>query len=105
MSPMLRACARCGTIGPDDGNNNCPKHRRPKNAHWSKNRDRGKQAAFRKAVLARDNHTCQCGHHDPTGRTLRACHLIALADGGSYDPANGVTRCEGCDRDTDPHAR
>lgn len=73
---------------------------------WSPGRDRSAQRRFRIAVLKRDDYTCvDCGHHDPTGRSLRAAHLRPLHEGGGYDLSEGVTRCQKCDRATDPHAR
>lgn len=52
---------------------------------------------FRQAVLTRDRHTCQaCGHHDPTGRTLEADHIINVAAGGPTHPDNGQTLCAPC---------
>ena len=82
-----------------------PKPRHP-NGSWSPNRDRGRQAKARTQALERDGYTCtECGHHDPTGNSLRACHLKPLRHGGSYELANIATRCTRCDRDTDPYAR
>lgn len=84
----------------------CPQHGRDPKAHRSPSRDRAAQARFRRAVLTRDNYTCQrCGKHDPTGKTLRACHIRPLAAKGSNAPSNGVTHCEACDKQTDPYAR
>lgn len=52
---------------------------------------------FRQAVLARDSYTCQrCGHHDPTGRTLEADHIVNVAAGGATHPDNGQTLCVPC---------
>jgi 5-methylcytosine-specific restriction protein A len=57
-------------------------------------------------VLSRDAFTCQrCGLYDRSGKQLRACHIVPVAAGGSYDPSNGITRCKPCDKATDPHAR
>ncbi len=101
---MPRHSAVCTHIG-------CP-HLRPCPIHggghtgWSSGRDRGAQAAFRVAVLERDRYTCRgCGLTDPTGKQLRAAHLVPLAEGGGYDPSEGVTRCQECDRRTDRYAR
>lgn len=53
--------------------------------------------AFRRAVLERDDYTCQrCGHHDPTGRTVQADHIENVANGGATDPDNGQTLCVPC---------
>jgi 5-methylcytosine-specific restriction endonuclease McrA len=80
----------------------CPIHARPGNAPWSPGRDRVAQARFRRAVLARDHHACRnCG----ATRDLRACHILPLEAGGTYEPGNGITRCATCDRATDPRAR
>lgn len=95
----LKSCVKCGKVG-------CSRHQRKANAPWSPNRDVAAQMRFRRAVLPRDNFTCQdCGHRDPTGRTLRACHIVPLRSGGGYDPSNGRTRCKACDKATDPYAR
>ncbi|MBM4482255.1 HNH endonuclease [Rhodococcus hoagii] len=53
--------------------------------------------AFRRTVLNRDNHTCQhCGHHDPTGTTVQADHIVNHAQGGTDHPDNGQTLCLPC---------
>lgn len=52
---------------------------------------------FRRAVLKRDDYTCQrCGHHDPTGTTLHANHIINTKRGGTNDLDNGETLCIPC---------
>lgn len=86
----------------------CPTHAGPTSGKPWGTHDRAAQAAFRKAVLMRDGYRCMemgCEHYDPTGRTLRACHITPRAQGGSDDLSNGRTRCETCDRKTDPYAR
>lgn len=54
--------------------------------------------AWRRTVLTRDHHTCRhCGHHDPTGRTLQADHIVNVKRGGAeYDPNNGQALCTRC---------
>lgn len=104
---MRRACIICST--PAEHGNRCAVHAvaTPANPTGGRTpRDRTLQARFRRNILKRDEYTCQrCGHHDATGRTLRACHIVPHIEGGGYGPANGVTRCLMCDRDTDPYAR
>lgn len=79
----------------------CPKHSRPKNASWSKDRDPKAQRFFRHNVLTRDNYTCtRCGHHDPTGRDLQAHHIKP-----GYEMNAGTTLCTTCHRAVDAHAR
>ncbi|OLL21238.1 MULTISPECIES: HNH endonuclease [unclassified Rhodococcus (in: high G+C Gram-positive bacteria)] len=53
---------------------------------------------FRRQVLRRDGYQCvQCGHHDPTGRTIQADHITNVASGGvEHDPGNGQTLCNTC---------
>lgn len=85
MAGRHKVCANphCAELAP------CPKHSRPKNAPWSKDRDRQQQHRFRLSVLNRDNWTCtRCGHHDTTGKSLVAHHV---RDG--YEQNAGVTRC------------
>jgi 5-methylcytosine-specific restriction endonuclease McrA len=72
-------------------------HERPKNAPWSKDRDRAQQHNERKATLQRDDYRCtRCGHHDPTGRQLDAHHV---------SPHHAVTLCNPCHVAIDPSAR
>lgn len=102
MTPLARPCPHvdCPNLKP------CPTHPdRPRNAHWSKDRDRAAQARFRKAVLARDGNQCtRCGHYDPTGKSLIAHH-----DTPGYDPSCGRTLCNrnanDCHGAIDAHAR
>ncbi|WP_372462856.1 HNH endonuclease [Rhodococcus rhodochrous] len=52
---------------------------------------------FRTAVLRRDRYRCtQCGHTDPTGRTLIADHILNVRRGGTDHPDNGRTLCRPC---------
>lgn len=104
-----RACMTCGrSFTPRSSRQRrCPAHQGT-GTGYSHNRDSAAQARFRKAVLARDGHRCtyiEAGHRCTATTDLRACHLQPLAEGGSYDPANGTTRCGRHDRATDPRAR
>jgi 5-methylcytosine-specific restriction endonuclease McrA len=73
---------------------------------WSPNRDRAEQARLRRRALGRDRYRCvDCGHHDPSGKALRCCHLEPLSEGGSHTLDNVVIRCCDCDRRSDPYAR
>jgi predicted restriction endonuclease len=95
---MKRACPRCGK--PTTGRY-CPAHN-GNHTGWSPNRDRARQAAFRTALIAREDGRCQiCG----TTQDLRACHIIPLSRGGTYDPTNGRLLCKTHDKATDPYAR
>jgi len=100
---MLHTCSVCGKIGPE---RQCDEHRAT-GGHWSPNRDSNLQAAFRKAVLARDHNRCtNCG----ATTKLIAHHTIPLRnfaknDPCAYDPKHGITVCESCDLLIDPHAR
>src|SRR5690349_3001939 len=52
--------------------------------------------AVRAVVLARDSHTCRaCGETCSQGEA-DVHHLIPRAGGGSDDPANLITLCDGC---------
>ena len=52
---------------------------------------------LRKAVLERDNFTCQkCKLEDKTGRLLEAHHIIPLAFGGKEELENLITFCLDC---------
>ena len=52
------------------------------------------QQAFRWAVLAKDNYTCQeCGKF---GGRQEAHHIVALSKGGSNESVNGITMCRNC---------
>jgi predicted restriction endonuclease len=99
----LFACSRCGKTSDQK---QCPKHRRPKSAHWSTNRNRSKQHAFRQAVLANAGHRCQyvegtarCPVHGDTN--LQAHHL----EPGNDDPTKGLALCRAHHRTVDRHAR
>jgi 5-methylcytosine-specific restriction endonuclease McrA len=59
---------------------------------WSRGRDK-----LRKRRLAFDHYTCQaCGHHDPTGKSLRLDELVPLALGGTETWDNSGTLCWVC---------
>lgn len=76
----------------------CPVHSRPKNAPWSKDRNRGAQQRFRDAVLARDGHRCsRCGRSD--------IPLVAHHVKPGYAVDVGVTLCQDCHKLVDDKAR
>lgn len=105
-------CRKCGRVSDQT---HCPKHRKKPDGRssWSKERDRGLQARFRREVLARDGHQCtyvEDGIRCVATFDLRACHVrplrdFAPGDKAAYDPANGRTLCGPHDRLTDPYAR
>ena len=67
-----------------------------RNTSWSGQR-RSFPTATRQAILHRDGYRCvDCGHHDPTGQTLRADHITPHAEGGTDHITNGATRCDDC---------
>lgn len=91
---------------------------KPEGGTWSKGRDRTAQARFRRGLMARAGGRCEWVHSvdDPDGGTrwvvrcdvttdLRACHVVPLRDGGSYELSNGVLLCKTHDKATDRHAR
>lgn len=100
----LYSCKVCGR--PSRSRYGCPAHRRPpaRNGSWSRNRDRSAQRRFRRQLIERDGEKCSTPGC-PVTVGLRACHIVPLSEGGSYDPSNGVLRCRAHDRETDPHAR
>jgi hypothetical protein len=68
------------------------------------------QQAFRTALIARAGGRCEevdaeTGQRCTETRDLRACHLVPLAEGGTYELSNGRLRCARHDRATDPKAR
>lgn len=89
----LKVCSRpgCHELAP------CPRHARPANAPWSRDRDRNAQRAFRQAILARDSYACtRCGSSD---------QLVAHHVRPGYDPDAGIALCARCHRAIDGHAR
>lgn len=76
----------------------CEQHPgRPKNAHWSPDRDSTAQARFRAQVLARDGHKCtRCGS---------TWKLVAHHDKPGYTPDCGRTLCGRCHGIVDKNAR
>lgn len=65
---------------------------------------------MREALLRRAGHQCEeidsaTGQRCTETQDLRACHLIPLADSGSYDLSNGRLRCARHDKETDRYAR
>lgn len=82
---MKRACVDCGQpfTPAKRGQARCPAHQAAHAQARYERRPRGNRPDVRRAVLERDNFTCQgCGHHDPTGRTLHADHIVPYAQGG-----------------------
>lgn len=65
---------------------------RPKGRHWTK---------LREACLKRDGYRCrallpsgqQCNREDPSGKDLRAHHVVGLKEGGANHLDNLVTLC------------
>lgn len=53
-------------------------------------------AAVRSIVLARDNYACRECSQDAGRRSLDVHHLMPRSFGGSDDPTNLVTLCDGC---------
>ena len=52
---------------------------------------------LRHKILNRDQHTCQnCGHYDPTAKTLHIDHTKNLKQGGTNHPTNLQTLCTTC---------
>ena len=93
----FRACLACGRLS--RAGSYCPSC--TTHTGRSPTRDRGKQARFRKAVLARDGYRCViCGET----RDLRAAHIVPLSQGGGYDPSEGRTLCRRHDMQSDRYA-
>jgi hypothetical protein len=103
---MKYTCSVCGKVTDEQ---QCPDHRPlAPSKHWSRNRNKRRQAQFRVVVLRRDGNKCRkCGKTSD----LRACHWpIPLRsfdrdDPAAYDAVNGITLCGDCDRLLDPYAR
>lgn len=107
-----RACLTCGRsfVPRSRTQRRCPEHQGPpgKGSGWSPNRDSAAQARFRAAVLQRDGDRCvwfEQGRRCSATEGLRAAHIVPLAEGGGYDPANGRTLCAEHDRRSDSRAR
>jgi hypothetical protein len=62
------------------------------------------QKRFRRALVAARGGVVAC---DVCGSTtdVRACHVVAVSAGGSYDASNGRLLCGPHDRATDRYAR
>lgn len=108
---MKRSCLDCGaSFTPKSRTERrCPRHQGDATG-WSHDRDRAKQAEFRRVLLERAGGRCEeldveTGERCTETRDLRACHLVPLADGGGYDPSEGKLRCKRHDRETDSRAR
>ena len=100
---MNRRCLTCHALIPRGSY--CPGHKPA--TRWG-NRDRGAQAKFRTALMKRAGGRCEGlvnGARCAATTDLRACHIIPLAKGGTYDVANGVLLCGTHDRMTDSYAR
>ena len=51
----------------------------------------------RKAILTAGGYTCsRCGHHDLSGASLEADHIVPAAEGGTDHPDNGQPLCKPC---------
>lgn len=111
MGAVQYACTRCGK--PTHSlNKRCARHGGSDvvgtHTGYSRERDRAAQQRFRDALLARAGGRCERvvrGRRCPETQDLRACHIVALAEGGSYDADNGELLCGAHDRQSDPRAR
>lgn len=86
---VLKACTVCGALSQESC---CPLHRRPVNAHWSKDRDRAAQARFRRALIRLYGMRCAAlvdGVRCPVTTGLQAHHTQPDND----DPRTGVLLC------------
>ena len=96
-----RACLRCGRISAAKICEACQPNERPKNASWSKWRNRSEQARFRKLAIELFGGQCaavidgvRC-HRRVETHDLQAHH-------GEHGP---VLLCRSHHRAVDPHAR
>jgi predicted restriction endonuclease len=97
----VRRVHPCGCITPYA---QCPKHSRPKGAHWSRQRDRAAQARFRKRVLFNAGHRCQFvedGMRCSETAELQAHHT----EPGNDLPETGVALCRAHHKVLDRYAR
>ena len=70
--------------------------RRGDTVAWARRNLPANWHTLRTQTLARDHWTCtECGHHDPTGRTLECDHI---GDRDNHDPVNLRTLCQRCHR-------
>ena len=76
----------------------CPKHSRPKNAPWSKDRDHAAHLALRRQLIKHHGPICQrCGWNAPkTGQGLEMHHWSA---------ERVSLLCSDCHKEVDNHAR
>lgn len=98
MPRAPRKCPKSGCEARITSGPYCPEHTVH---HWTNGgRTRTttpEHRAFRRDVLDRDHHTCQqCGHRDPTGRTLQADEILNAARQGTPTLDNGQTLCIPC---------
>src|SRR4051812_39802298 len=107
-----RSCRSCGAaftpasrwqwLCPDCGGHGGP----PTHTGWSPYRDPKAQRLFRAKLMKRAGGRCEAwdtsiGRRCTATTDLRACHIKALADGGSYEEENGQLLCGRHDRETD----
>ena len=100
MSPILRACARCGKPSPGAY---CPEHQRER---WRESNRQtrmgiggGTWEGIRKQVIARDLRCCYlCGEVVAEGERVEVDHLREVAEGGSNDLSNLATAHVSCHR-------
>jgi hypothetical protein len=93
---MIRKfCHRCGTRY-EKGPSRSPTCY-PNSSGWSRHRDRGAQARFRKLVLECYGDRCpyvEGGRHCTATDNLVAHHLVPLGEANAYEPEDGKARCK-----------
>lgn len=94
----LRPCLVCGVVTAFPY---CAEHAREYDVSVTQaRRSKAKAEIMRRRRIKKTGSRCeQCGHHDPSARTLQLDHRIPLEDGGADTPENTWLLCQRCHLD------